>query len=263
VSGVGKAVILAAGMGMRMHAVLPDRPKGFLELGGRPIIERSLEQLRSVNVESVLIVTGYRAQFYEGLAERRPGVTTVRNEHYAGSGSMYSLYVARDLVEEPFLLLESDLVYETRALEAILACPEDDAILLSGPTGAGDEVYVEGDGGRVRRISKRREALGAVAGELVGISKVSPALLEAMCAHLRANLPGAAGLDYEGCISEIAMDYAVTCHRVDDLVWTEVDDAQHLARAQRVILPRLAAAEAQCSVDSWPAAAPFDQARHL
>jgi len=56
---------------------------------------------------------------------------------------MYSLYCARQLIDEAFLLLESDLIYEPRALHALLAVPDEDTVLLSGPTAAGDEVVLE------------------------------------------------------------------------------------------------------------------------
>ena len=61
----------------------------------------------------------------------------------------------------PFLLLESDIVYEPRALATVLASPHESLILTSGPTGAGDEVYVWADeqagATRFRGMSKQRD----------------------------------------------------------------------------------------------------------
>ena len=47
---VSSAVILAAGMGTRLRGELEDRPKGFLELGDRPIISESIERLAGANM---------------------------------------------------------------------------------------------------------------------------------------------------------------------------------------------------------------------
>ena len=55
---IRQAVILAAGMGTRLRGELDDRPKGFIELGERPIIVESLERLRAAGIEDVVIVTG-------------------------------------------------------------------------------------------------------------------------------------------------------------------------------------------------------------
>src|SRR5690606_19262399 len=120
--------------GTRLAGELADRPKGFLELGARPIIEESLERLEAAGIAEVIIVTGHLRDHYERLAARRSGfVRTVHNERYAESGSLYSLQCAREAVSGDFLLLESDLIYEPRALRTLLDLGSEDAVLLSGP----------------------------------------------------------------------------------------------------------------------------------
>src|SRR5919206_3822240 len=92
---VQAAVILAAGSGTRMRSSLPGKPKGFVELGGQPIIVRSIQQLQAAGIEQIVLVTGYQSQCYEDLARQYTQVRTVQNVRYATSGSMYSLYQAR------------------------------------------------------------------------------------------------------------------------------------------------------------------------
>jgi 2-aminoethylphosphonate-pyruvate transaminase len=218
-------------------------PKGFLKLGEKPIIEESIEKLAAVGVTRIVIVTGHLASFYRGLAARRAGlVETVRNARYADSGSFYSLWLALEHLAAgksncPFLLLESDLVYEIRALEEVLEDPHEDVILLSGPTGSGDEVWVEADAsGRLVSMSKDRSKLGPeVAGELVGITRVSPGLAE----ELRRQGEGLLSLqpmaEYETCgLVAAGARRPAYCRRADGLVWAEIDDENHLARARQV-----------------------------
>ena len=238
------AVILAAGMGTRLGKLGTEIPKGFLKLGDKPIIEESIDKLVAIGVKRVVIVTGHLASSYRELAARRAGlIETVQNPRYADSGSYYSLWLALDHLAAAnhagsFLLLESDLVYEPRALEEVMADPHEDVILLSGPTGSGDEVWVEtDDDGWLVTMSKDRSRLGAeVAGELVGITRVSPALAEELRRHgenLLARFPKA---EYEtGGLVEVAARRPVHCRRVDGLVWAEIDDENHLARARRML----------------------------
>lgn len=234
-----EAVILAAGRGVRLGALGLPRPKGFIELGGRPIIERSLDCLAAAGVERVVIVTGHQADFYRQLAARRPGIELVHNERYADSGSMYSLYLARDRVGSEFLLLESDLIYEGRALET-LATEKGDALLVSGWTQSGDEVYVEARGDRLSGLSKRRTDLtGELIGELVGISRLSPACLQAMCAHAEGVFRETLKLEYEQSLVAAARAMPVRCAFVPDLAWAEIDDASHLERARQRVFPRI------------------------
>ena len=236
------AAILAAGMGTRLGDELNDRPKGFLELGDRPIAEESVQRLSDAGVERIVIVTGYGAEHYEQLAARYPNlIETVHNAEFANSGSMYSLFCARQQLEgETFLLLESDLIYERRALDVIIGPDQPDAILLSGPTGAGDEVYVESRDGMLVSMSKHRDALGPeVVGELVGISKISRGLFGLMLNIAEDQFEKSLQFDYENCLVAAARNWAVACPVINGLVWAEIDDAAHLERARTEVYPKL------------------------
>jgi choline kinase len=235
------AVILAAGMGTRLREAHADMPKGFLELGGRPIIETSIMRLEQAGINDIVIVTGYAAEYYHKLALRYDGlVRVVHNPEYADSGSMYSLFCTRDVIDEGFLLLESDLIYETRALDVLLSSEASDAVLLSGPTNAGDEVYVEAPDGMLVNMSKDRAALASVAGELVGISKISRGLFALMKHIARDKFKSSLHFDYEtDCLVAAARSWDIFCPIVKDLVWAEIDDPDHLERARTEVLPRL------------------------
>ncbi|MEW6278888.1 MAG: phosphocholine cytidylyltransferase family protein [Candidatus Eremiobacterota bacterium] len=223
------AVILAAGRGTRLGPRGRLSPKGLLEVDGRTLIQRSLDCLRSCGISDVVLVTGHLAEQYHTLE----GVRFVHNARFAETGSLGSLACARGEVRSDCLLLESDLLYERRALTTLLEHPGPDAVLLSGPTGAGDEVWVEAPGGRLKSMSKDRTRLGEVTGELVGISRISADLF----AELTRLEPH---LDYEtGGLVACAEARPIACPVVLDLAWAEVDDEAHLLRARQVIAPRL------------------------
>ena len=102
---VTTAVILAAGMGTRLKAENRDRPKGFLQLGEKPIVEDSILRLREAGINSILIATGHCHDYYDALARESGGtIQTAYNAKYRDSGSMYSLYCARELVRDDFHL---------------------------------------------------------------------------------------------------------------------------------------------------------------
>ena len=171
------AVILAAGRGVRLGAAGRRVPKGFIQIDGVTLIERSIGALRAAGIERVTIVTGHLPEHYVDLAGRLgASVTLVHNPEYASSGSLVSL-TSVGAVNEPYLLVESDLLYERRAPRLLMESPHPDLLLASGPTGSGDEVYVGAEAGRLVDLTKRlRELRGAHVGELVGLTRVSPAL---------------------------------------------------------------------------------------
>ncbi len=242
---VDLAVILAAGMGTRLRDAHSGLPKGFLQLGDEPIVVESIARLRAAGVQRILIVTGHLSEFYEELASTDPDINTVHNARYADSGSMYSLWCARDKIDGPFLLLESDIIYEQRALDVLLDGP-DAAVLLSGPTHAGDEVYVETEGEGANEhlyaMSKDPDALGAdPSGELVGISRISSELFRYMREYAEMEFhQDNLRVDYEtDALVHAGRQMPVACPVISDLVWGEIDDPSHLERARERVYPNL------------------------
>jgi 2-aminoethylphosphonate-pyruvate transaminase len=234
------AVILAAGMGTRLKALGKEAPKGFLRLGEKPIIEESIDKLLAAGMKKIILVTGHLSEMYDEFAARKSAesgtsVLTVRNEVYAESGSLYSLYTAGGLLEpgEGFLLLESDLIYQARALSLLLEDPRPDIILISGKTDSGDEVYVETSDGNLVAMGKDRAKLGGdVEGELVGISKISTSLFADLSETAERLFAASLKVEYETGLTETAKTREIPCRLIPDLVWAEIDDENHLARAR-------------------------------
>ena len=246
VSSVKHAVILAAGRGTRMGEQGIVKPKGFIQVGSKPIIEESLIRLKRAGIKKVTLVTGHKSKFYQQLAiEQGDWVETIENPVYADSGSFYSLAMLDGRINEDFILLESDLIYEQRALDTLQNDERADVILLSGKTGSGDEVYVEttntGENMILKTMSKDRSQLSAViAGELVGISKVSLSLFNNMMDIAKPLFEKTRHFEYEAeGFVQAAKTQPIYCHCIDDLAWSEIDDLNHLQRATDVIYPRL------------------------
>lgn len=236
------AVIMAAGMGTRLKERGTQHPKGFLKLGDKPIIEESIQRLQAVGIKRIIIITGHLSDYYLQLSEQYSGlIETIHNDVYADSGSMYSLYCAQQLIDSDFLLLESDLIYERLALETCITYAKDNVVLLSGTTHSGDEVYVETQQDKLIAMSKKREQLGEnIAGELVGISKVSLPLYKIMCQLAKVYFETSKHMDYETqALVQAAQQYPVYTHVVSDLIWSEIDDESHLNRALLSVYPSL------------------------
>lgn len=242
------AVILAAGLGSRLRDVLGDLPKPLLRVGGRSLIERSVECLGRHGLASLTVVVGYGAEaLRSALAAPAPGARIVENPAPAETGSMRSLALALEAwgeaCPEEVLVVEGDLLYGPDALEALAAAPRAGAtVLCSSPTGAGDEVWVHGSGGRVSEIGKGPSGLAPVLGEMVGLSRVSRETLLAMAAGHRAGGIAAQSEHYEERLATLAQGRDIRAVVGEGLAWAEIDDARHLERALNVVLPALEAA---------------------
>lgn len=235
------AVILAAGRGQRLGPAGEEKPKGFMQFGSKPIIQESVEKLLDVGVRRIILVVGHLASYYETFAAEYPDIIElVYNPDFASSGSMNSLYRAEALIDQDFLLLESDLVYERRALPAVLAASGATVLLVSGATGSNDEVYVEVQGKQLHNLSKQRAQLqGEVIGELVGITRLSLACFGHMCRHAETVFEQTLLLEYEQALVAAARHVPVNCHLIDDLQWSEIDTEEHRLRVIERVYPRI------------------------
>ncbi len=234
---VRQAVILGAGLGSRLNGFLQDRPKGFLELGNRPIIEESIAKLIHAGIKDIIIVTGFCHKFYDQLTEKYPFIRTILNPEFASTGSMLSLCSASSYITSNFLLLESDLIYEYNALQTLQNSVKDNCILLSGKTGAGDEVYVGIQNERVVNMSKCLDDIKCLGGELVGISKISLELYYRMLDIAKDKCKTTAQYHYEDCLTDVSNSTAIHYQCIENLAWTEIDDENHLSQAREKIYP--------------------------
>ena len=141
-------MILAAGLGARLRAVHAARPKGFVEIDGRPIIARSVEALRQAGVTDFVFVIGWLGQVYrDWCQEACPEAVCVENADYATTGSLCSLMLGCAAVPgREVIVVESDLLYERRAPALLLKAPQADTVLISDFTQSGDEVWAYGGG---------------------------------------------------------------------------------------------------------------------
>ena len=231
------AIILAAGRGTRLQPYTFDIPKGFMEVGEEKLIERSVRLLKENGIKKVIIGTGHLHEHYEKFAAEN-GLETFLSPDYATTGSFHTLIHGSDLIEGDFLLLESDLLYHSNAIKHLIADDRKDIILTSGFTQSNDEVYVEVMDDLLVNLSKKKEELNSIDAELVGIWKISSQLLEKLKVHHKKREDGR-NMDYEIAISQLSKTHDVSVLKIDDLIWCEIDNQDHLERAIQKILPRL------------------------
>ncbi len=158
---VPKALILAAGRGTRLSRLTSDRPKCLVPLAGVPILSRILQNLRSVGVEQVYIVTGYLGgQIAEEIGQDFDGmrIDYIENQQWE-KGNLYSLLAASDCLKERFLLLMSDHLCDARVLAALSDAGLDGSVRLAvdRKEGTQDDTKVLEEGGRIVDIGKHVE----------------------------------------------------------------------------------------------------------
>lgn len=261
---IDTAVIMAAGKGTRFGSRTTAMPKGFIEFKGRPMIERSIENLISAGIKRIIIGTGYHREWYEGLKTKYPQVVTVFSPVFADSNSMETLYRCRHAIgERDFLLLESDLVYEPKALTLLIEDSHEDIMLASDVVKFQDQYYIAVDKHLdLLKCSTDKKALIEETGEepygeLVGIHKISNRFFREMIEDYENHHDEYIKRGYEFEIEDVATSHeyvAASCvgedgviptskvrlpHRIPmfvlkpkNLQWYEIDDEEDLRFAK-------------------------------
>jgi UDP-N-acetylglucosamine diphosphorylase/glucosamine-1-phosphate N-acetyltransferase len=117
-----KAVVLAAGEGVRLQPITATRPKHLIKVGGKPILERCLEALKACGISETVIVTHYMGNVirqYFGDGEKMGlKIEYVAQEAVLGTGNAVS--VVEPYVDGDFVLVYGDLLFAPEALKAVL-----------------------------------------------------------------------------------------------------------------------------------------------
>ena len=235
-----QAIILAAGRGRRLGALTQTRPKCLLRVGSRTLLEHQLAALAHHGIERVAMVIGYGGEQVRQVGGAQ--AEYVVNPRSAVTNSLYSLWLARHLTREGFLLLNADVLFHPELLTRLLASPHPDALTVERGQGFDDEqMKVQLDGERVVALSKQLDA-GRAHAENVGVVKFSAAGAGALLTKMEELV--AAGAEREFCpfaFNALAPHYPLHAVVINGIPWIEIDFVADLRRARQEVLPSILA----------------------
>ncbi len=232
-----QAVILAGGVGSRLQKLTGGKPKCLAEIGGRPLILHQLEALADHGIDPVLMVVGYEHEAIRAVVGGR--VEYVVNERFRETNSLYSLLLARAWITGPFLLLNSDLLFDPQILGRLLE--------ESGNVLAYDSTSSQGHEQTKVAIRERRVVdLGkdlpapSVRGESLGLLKFDAeggtAMLETAQHLIGDGHEQAWVIEATRAVCKVVPIYGVN---VAGLPWAELDFPHDLEKARKEIWPAI------------------------
>jgi MurNAc alpha-1-phosphate uridylyltransferase len=177
-SSIGQsAMVLAAGLGLRMRPLTLSRPKPLIEVAGRHLIDHGMDKLRNAGVSRTVINVHYFPEQIEEWARLQRGIEIIISDERhelldTGGGIANALAL---LPEAPFFVLNSDSFWEdgpSPALHRIQSAWDDtkmDCLLLLTPLaravgydGKGD--FTRAQDGRLQRRAEGSQSLLAYSG---------------------------------------------------------------------------------------------------
>ncbi|HUR33030.1 MAG TPA: phosphocholine cytidylyltransferase family protein [Vicinamibacterales bacterium] len=239
-----RAVILAAGRGGRLQGVIGNRPKALARVGERTLLDRQIDALQAVGISRITVVGGYR---FDLLARACPRtVDLLENDRFGSTNSLYSLWLARDLLLEGFVVLNCDVLFHPQMLDDLLTARCDDALLVAsrrdGAPYGDEEMKVRIRRGLVTAIAKTLADEDSDA-ENVGIARFGAAGALALVEHMNRLVGDGRVRDWLPAAFAAFAD-ARPLAAVDNrgLPWTEIDFPEDYWRACGEVLPAIEAA---------------------
>jgi choline kinase len=251
-----KAVILSAGQGKRLLPLTADSPKCILPIKGQTLIEWQIEELAKCGIEQATVVLGYRADKVEEILRTRYGerrVQTIYNAAYAVSDNLVSCWSAHDAMNDDFILLNGDTLFEAAILKQLLETRERPVTVVVSQKNEydADDMKVEMDGYRLVKIGKDLIP-DQVDGESIGMILFrgqGPLMFrEAIQKALRD--PSSQTKWYLSVIDEMARRIPVWTCSIHGLQWCEVDYQADLKLAEKVVTACGARRQAKGSKES-------------
>jgi len=212
-------------------------PKCLLEVGGRALIEHQLETLADCGVGPVALVVGHCADEIREVVGIR--AEYIENPHWRRTNSLYSFWIARDWLQDPVMVLNSDLLYEPRIIELLLAA-DGNALAFDSESGSGSEQMKVGiEQGRLVAMSKTL-ADEDCAGENLGILRFEEPSARRLAQRAGEIIDAGGGNQWlSAAVSELAKEVPIQAVDVAGHAWAEIDFTFDLDRARKKVWPEI------------------------
>ncbi len=236
---VTTALLLAAGRGSRLYPLTKNTPKCHTMVNGVSILERLVICLNQHGFKRLVVVTGHLEHCIRGFLGTQFCNITVEyifSPLYETTNNIYSLWMARERIHEPFLLVESDLVFDEYLL-GDMRYPDRIAVARIQPWMNGSTVTID----TFRQVKRFQSDIAGLPDEnrykTVNMYSFSLASWQRIKERLDHHISsGRVNSYYETVLAEMVVDGSLSLQAVsfDGKPWYEIDTLKDLAKAEKL-----------------------------
>lgn len=247
-----RAIILAAGSGLRLGQHTKDIPKALLDLNGKSILERQISLLRQHGINEIFVVTGYQREKHT-----LKDIEYIFNPRYAETEQLASMMVARTKISDDVLVIFGDIVFDEQILQQILVSNDDIGIAIDldweksynerpdNPKSLADKVLIYQK--KIQQISAKITSLSMKnqqIGEFLGVIKLSRRGSKIMVQKYQELERSHTGKFHDASSLEKAKLVDILQELIDSKIeiypipitgkWCEIDTPKDLERARKI-----------------------------
>jgi len=238
-SRITTALLLAAGTGSRLYPITKDAPKCLTLVNESSILERLIISLKLQGFKRLVIVTGHQDNCIGEFLGSKSGEMTIEYIHsplYRTTNNLYSLWMARFLVTESFVLIESDLVFDVSLLDEMIY-PDRIAVAGIKPWMNGTTVTINSEQQVTEFQVGPASCLNEIQYKTVNIYSFSLVSWHTIIERLNLHIvEGKVNDYYESVFSDLVDEGNLSLQAVsfDDKPWYEIDTIADLAEAVKL-----------------------------
>jgi L-glutamine-phosphate cytidylyltransferase len=236
---VSTALLLAAGTGSRLYPLTKKEPKCLTIVNGKTILERMVTSLRLQGFKRLVIVTGHLEHCIRDYLGDQVGeikIEYIFSPLYKTTNNIYSLWMARKVINESFLLLESDLIFDETLLDDMLY-PDSMALAKMQPWMNGTCVTLDQSDNVNAFVSENSEVSIENKFKTVNIYSLSLNSWKKVIKNLNKQISkGNVNSYYETIFADMVLDNSLNFKSVsfDSKPWYEIDTLEDLVEAEKV-----------------------------
>jgi len=234
---ISTALLLAAGTGSRLLPLTKSCPKCLTLVNEESILERLINNLKKQGFKRLVIVTGYKNECIMDFLGSHSGdikIEYIYSRLYRTTNNIYSLWMARNIINEPFVLFESDLVLNSTLLDNMVY-PDRMAVALMQPWLDGTTVSLNKQNQVTKFHKGTTDTYTDIRYKTVNIYSFSLLSWRAVVKKLNQYIAiGSVNCYYETVFTEMVADKSLSFESVsfDHKPWYEIDTIQDLAKAE-------------------------------
>lgn len=239
-----KAIILAAGMGLRLNPVTNNTPKCLIDVNGKSILKRELECLEQNGIEETVIVIGYKAEKIIDAIGGHFGkmeIWYIENRLFNKTNNIYSLWLAKEQLKDGCVLIEGDVIFENEILTNLLKTDKDKSFWVVDKFSEGMNgcmLTTRNNGSEIRSIKIVRGGTKGIKPNCfksVGVLKLTPDFGVLFGRRLDDYIrKGIVDVYYDIVLADHVGKSPVYACPVNGLKWFEIDDANDLQKAREM-----------------------------
>ncbi len=238
-----KALLLCAGSGNRIKPLSSSVPKPLIEINGKSLLERVLDQLEHFSIKDVFVVVGYKKDMIKKILKKKSDKINIRcidNPFYNKLNNLFSVWLSKPyLFGEEFLLINGDIIFDNGILKLVMNSNLENFCVIDTTLPLPDDSMkvkfnVKGD------IADFGKGLKGANGFTAGIHKFSKDGSKTLFSEIEGMLEEGKDDYHHAAILNIIKKYRFKQKAllIKNMAWCEIDEINDIKKAEEMFSNR-------------------------